>query len=139
MTAIVLWHWQVVAHALDLKKIQFVSLASAKQDRHSNLETFKTDPNCSVLLIILSTMGEDLCHSWNCLQPYSPLQEEEHCSLVMSSRTNESLELSLNNTFCIGGAAGLTLTEADTVILMEPSLSLSLEAQAAGRIQRLGK
>jgi len=37
-----------------------------------------------------------------------------------------------------GGAAGLTLTEADTVILMEPSLSPTLEAQAAGRVHRLG-
>jgi SNF2 family DNA or RNA helicase len=38
-----------------------------------------------------------------------------------------------------GGAAGLTLTEADTVILMEPSLSPTLEAQAKGRVHRLGE
>lgn len=48
---------QVVGHALDYKGISYVSLASAKKDRRSNLDTFKTDPDCSVLLIILSTLG----------------------------------------------------------------------------------
>ncbi|KAK9805422.1 hypothetical protein WJX73_004034 [Symbiochloris irregularis] len=38
-----------------------------------------------------------------------------------------------------GGAAGLTLTAASTVILMEPSINPALEAQAAGRVHRLGQ
>ena len=38
-----------------------------------------------------------------------------------------------------GGAAGLTLTEANTVFLMEPALNPGLEAQAAARIYRLGQ
>ena len=37
-----------------------------------------------------------------------------------------------------GGAAGLTLTAANTVFIMEPSLNPGLEAQAAGRVHRLG-
>ena len=38
-----------------------------------------------------------------------------------------------------GGAAGLTLTVANTVFLMEPALNPGLEAQAAARIYRLGE
>ena len=37
-----------------------------------------------------------------------------------------------------GGAAGLTLTVASAVFLMEPALNPGLEAQAAARIHRLG-
>ncbi len=37
-----------------------------------------------------------------------------------------------------GGAAGLTLTVANAVFLMEPALNPGLEAQAAARIHRLG-
>ena len=37
-----------------------------------------------------------------------------------------------------GGAAGLTLTAAQAVFLMEPAINPGLEAQAAGRIHRLG-
>ena len=40
--------------------------------------------------------------------------------------------------FGAGGAAGLTLTVANTVFLMEPALNPGLEAQAASRIYRLG-
>ncbi|KAK9805443.1 hypothetical protein WJX73_007822 [Symbiochloris irregularis] len=38
-----------------------------------------------------------------------------------------------------GGAAGLTLTAASRVYLMEPSINPGLEAQAAGRVHRLGQ
>ena len=38
-----------------------------------------------------------------------------------------------------GGAAGLTLTVASHVFLMEPNLNPGLEAQAAARVYRLGK
>lgn len=38
-----------------------------------------------------------------------------------------------------GGAAGLTLTEANTVVLLEPCLNPGLEAQAASRVARLGQ
>lgn len=38
-----------------------------------------------------------------------------------------------------GGASGLTLTVASHVFLMEPNLNPGLEAQAAGRVHRLGK
>ena len=37
-----------------------------------------------------------------------------------------------------GGAAGLTLTAAQAVFLMEPAINPGLEAQAAARIHRLG-
>ena len=37
-----------------------------------------------------------------------------------------------------GGAAGLTLTVASTVFLLEPNLNIGLETQAAGRVHRLG-
>ena len=37
-----------------------------------------------------------------------------------------------------GGAAGLTLTVASTVFLLEPHLNIGLETQAAGRVHRLG-
>jgi hypothetical protein len=40
---------------------------------------------------------------------------------------------------CAGGAAGLTLTEADTLFLMEPALNPGLESQAKARIYRLGE
>ncbi|KAG1657558.1 hypothetical protein FOA52_006758, partial [Chlamydomonas sp. UWO 241] len=36
------------------------------------------------------------------------------------------------------GAAGLTLTVAQTVVIMEPSLDPALEAQAAARVHRMG-
>lgn len=57
------WEWdyakmQVVSLALKKKGISHVSLAASKEDRHSNLETFKEDPGCSVLLVILSTVGK---------------------------------------------------------------------------------
>ncbi len=38
-----------------------------------------------------------------------------------------------------GGAAGLTLTVASHVFLLEPNLNPGLEAQAAARVYRLGK
>mmetsp|Transcript_22890 Transcript_22890/g.52817 ORF Transcript_22890/g.52817 Transcript_22890/m.52817 type:complete len:374 (-) Transcript_22890:346-1467(-) len=38
-----------------------------------------------------------------------------------------------------GGAAGLTLTEARTAILLEPQLQPGIERQAAGRICRIGQ
>ena len=38
-----------------------------------------------------------------------------------------------------GGAAGLTLTVANTVFLLEPNLNIGLETQAAGRVHRLGE
>ncbi len=38
-----------------------------------------------------------------------------------------------------GGAAGLTLTAAQAVFLMEPAINPGLEAQAAARIHRLGR
>jgi len=38
-----------------------------------------------------------------------------------------------------GGAAGLTLTAARTAVLLEPALQPGIEAQAAGRISRLGQ
>lgn len=38
-----------------------------------------------------------------------------------------------------GGAAGLTLTEARTAILLEPQLQPGIERQAAGRISRIGQ
>lgn len=37
-----------------------------------------------------------------------------------------------------GGAAGLTLTVASHVFLLEPNLNPGLEAQAAARVYRLG-
>ena len=37
-----------------------------------------------------------------------------------------------------GGAAGLTLTVASHMFLMEPNLNQGLEAQAAARVYRLG-
>lgn len=40
---------------------------------------------------------------------------------------------------CAGGAAGLTLTAAQAVFLMEPAINPGLEAQAAARIHRLGE
>ena len=40
---------------------------------------------------------------------------------------------------CAGGAAGLTLTAAQAVFLMEPAINPGLEAQAAARIHRLGR
>ena len=38
-----------------------------------------------------------------------------------------------------GGAAGLTLTEASVAILLEPALQPGIEAQAVGRVHRLGQ
>ena len=38
-----------------------------------------------------------------------------------------------------GGAAGLTLTHANTAVILEPSLTPGIEAQAAGRISRIGQ
>jgi len=38
-----------------------------------------------------------------------------------------------------GGAAGLTLTHATTAVLLEPALQPGVEAQAAGRISRIGQ
>lgn len=38
-----------------------------------------------------------------------------------------------------GGAAGLTLTQASTVFLLEPALQPGIERQAAGRIARIGQ
>ena len=38
-----------------------------------------------------------------------------------------------------GGAAGLTLTEARTAVLLEPQLQPGIERQAAGRISRIGQ
>ncbi|EOD22854.1 hypothetical protein EMIHUDRAFT_59963, partial [Emiliania huxleyi CCMP1516] len=37
------------------------------------------------------------------------------------------------------GAAGLTLTQASTVFLLEPALQPGIERQAAGRIARIGQ
>ena len=36
-------------------------------------------------------------------------------------------------------AAGLTLTHANTAVILEPSLTPGIEAQAAGRISRIGQ
>ena len=38
-----------------------------------------------------------------------------------------------------GGAAGLTLTQANTAVLLEPALQPGIERQAAGRISRIGQ
>lgn len=38
-----------------------------------------------------------------------------------------------------GGAAGLTLTQASTAVLLEPALQPGIERQAAGRISRIGQ
>jgi len=38
-----------------------------------------------------------------------------------------------------GGAAGLTLTQASTAVLLEPALQPGIEKQAAGRISRIGQ
>ena len=50
--------FQVVSLALLRRTIPHVSLATAQEERSSNLQTFQTDPDCSVLLIVLSTLGE---------------------------------------------------------------------------------
>ena len=164
----------MVAHALELKGISYVSLASAKKDRHSNLETFKSDPDCSVLLIILSTLGVPPSVT-NQISKSSVMKQKlaffcPQCHLYVSLSNQNSASKTCILLFQVwglvlmnhkllhwplrpqaahqrsrsqeihdaGGAAGLTLTVADTIILMEPSLSISLEEQAAGRIQRLG-
>ncbi len=38
-----------------------------------------------------------------------------------------------------GGAAGLTLTQAEVAVLLEPALQPGIERQAAGRIARIGQ
>ncbi|KAK9915395.1 hypothetical protein WJX75_008587 [Coccomyxa subellipsoidea] len=86
---------KLVGGALTANGLQHVSLAGAQpQARADALKRFIHDPDCAVILIVLSTGG---------------------------------------------GAAGLTLTVANTVFLMEPALNPGLEAQAAARIYRLGQ
>ncbi len=40
---------------------------------------------------------------------------------------------------CVYTQAGLTLTEANTVFILEPSMDPGLEAQVAARVHRLGE
>ena len=85
---------RLVEEALGDNGFTHTSIAGVQaQTRAAALKTFLTDPNCSVLTVIMSTSG---------------------------------------------GASGLTLTVASHVFLMEPNLNPGLEAQAAGRVYRLG-
>ena len=64
----------------------------------------------------------------------------QHACRDMLSGGLQSEQASLVLSACgvAGGAAGLTLTVANAVFLMEPALNPGLEAQAAARIHRLG-
>lgn len=86
---------RLVEEALSDNCFTHTSIAGVQaQTRAAALKSFLTDPDCSVLTVIMSTGG---------------------------------------------GASGLTLTVASHVFLMEPNLNPGLEAQAAGRVYRLGK
>lgn len=69
-------------------------MAPGQANRDKALHDFYSDPQCKVLLVLMSTSG---------------------------------------------GAAGLTLTRATTVFIMEPPVNPGLQAQAAARIHRLGQ
>ena len=85
---------RLVEEALSDNGFTHTSIAGVQaQTRAAALKSFLTDPDCSVLTVIMSTGG---------------------------------------------GASGLTLTVASHVFLMEPNLNPGLEAQAAGRVYRLG-
>lgn len=49
---------RVVSLALQRSGVPHASLAKAQDQRSSSLETFQKDPDCSVLLVVLSTLGE---------------------------------------------------------------------------------
>ena len=85
---------RLVEEALHDNSIPHTSIAGAQADtRVAALRRFMTDPECTVLTVVMSTGG---------------------------------------------GAAGLTLTVASHVFLLEPNLNPGLEAQAAARVYRLG-
>lgn len=85
---------RLVEEALQDNNIAYTSIAGAQADtRVAALRRFMTDPDCTVLTVVMSTGG---------------------------------------------GAAGLTLTVASHVFLLEPNLNPGLEAQAAARVYRLG-
>lgn len=85
---------RLVEEALQDNNIAYTSIAGAQADtRVAALRRFVTDPDCTVLTVVMSTGG---------------------------------------------GAAGLTLTVASHVFLLEPNLNPGLEAQAAARVYRLG-
>lgn len=48
---------KAVSVALTCNKVQHASLAAAQDQRSSSLEQFQTDPECSALLVVLSTLG----------------------------------------------------------------------------------
>lgn len=68
------------------------------------------------------------------------------CGALPEERTNALRDFIHDKTTTVltvvmstgGGAAGLTLTVASTVFLLEPNLNIGLETQAAGRVHRLG-
>ena len=85
---------RLVEEALHDNSIPYTSIAGAQADtRVAALRRFMTDPDCTILTVVMSTGG---------------------------------------------GAAGLTLTVASHVFLLEPNLNPGLEAQAAARVYRLG-
>lgn len=49
---------KVTSLALQRSRVPHVSLAAAQEERALSLKTFQTDPDCSVLLVVLSTLGE---------------------------------------------------------------------------------
>lgn len=48
----------VLGAALAANKVPYASLASTRTQRSSSLDTFQTDPSCTVLLVTLTTLGE---------------------------------------------------------------------------------
>jgi E3 ubiquitin-protein ligase SHPRH len=85
---------RLVGDALTANRVKFASLVGASTKRAAFLDEFMHDPECTVLLVLMSTSG---------------------------------------------GAAGLTLVNATTAILLEPCFNPGLEAQAAARIHRMGQ
>lgn len=66
--------------------------------------------------------------------------------MLLSSRRNavtmygSNLRSPLDQySFCRAGAVGINLTQANRVFLMEPSFNPAVEAQAIGRVHRLGQ
>jgi hypothetical protein len=157
---------KLVGEALSANGLQHVSLAGAQPHaRAAALRRFLTDRDCAIILIVLSTGGPPIVALAACqdrpvavrhfvlpafrtvLFSVDFLSQAGLSRAVWRARHScEALgfracmiRLKISLVMLSGGAAGLTLTVANAVYLMEPALNPGLEAQAAARIHRLGE
>lgn len=85
---------------------------------------------------LLELVGEALAE---CGVTYHRLSAGGKSDAVMLFRTDPRVTVLLVSTKQGGGAAGLTLTMAHHLFLMEPSTNVGLEEQAMARVHRIGQ